>query len=40
VEPGGAAFATLTQKLEAYFSGEIASLDWIVDDVLMHFVVA
>jgi methylated-DNA-[protein]-cysteine S-methyltransferase len=36
VEPGGAAFAALTQKLEAYFSGQIATLDWIVDDVLMR----
>ena len=35
VEPGGEACAALTQKLQAYFSGEIATLDSIVD-VLMR----
>jgi methylated-DNA-[protein]-cysteine S-methyltransferase len=36
VEPGGEAIATLTKKLEEYFSGKITTLDWIVDDVLMR----
>jgi O-6-methylguanine DNA methyltransferase len=36
VAPGGETVATLIQKLEDYFSGKAASLDWIVDDVLMR----
>lgn len=36
VEPGGEVCASLRRKLEAYFSGEVATLDWIVDEVFMR----
>ena len=36
IENTGAAIDALIEKLEAYFSGETCSLDWVVDDVLMR----
>ncbi len=36
VEPGGETIAALIEKLEDYFSGKVATLNWIVDDVLMR----